>query len=177
MVPWSSLQLYKHSSNFTSWALFKIGILHSNFSYFVNYITFVYLKRGLIFQTLKESIYELIVKQLRQHQNTMEDKFIVCLNKTVKHFPPLADKYDWWNECLVAGWVCDSSPHLMVVCLLVRFMNSVFFLLPKFHGVMKTLCLEVVLCRAEMIADLYLQLKSKDFVQLMKHRWVDRTGS
>lgn len=104
---------------------------------------------GLILQymsekenTLKDSIYELIVKQLRQHQNTMEDKFIVCLNKTVKHFPPLADK----------------------------FMNSVFFLLPKFHGVMKTLCLEVVLCRADRITDLYLQLKSKDFIQLMKHR-------
>lgn len=53
---------------------------------------------------------------------------------------------------------------------LVRFMNTVFFLLPKFHGVMKTLCLEVVLCRAEEITDLYLQLKSKNFIQVMKHR-------
>ncbi|XP_036194617.1 DNA-dependent protein kinase catalytic subunit [Myotis myotis] len=91
---------------------------------------------------LEESVCELIVKQLKQHQNTMEDKFIVCLNKAVKNFPPLAD----------------------------RFMNTVFFLLPKFHGVMKTLCLEVVLCRSEAIADLYLQLKSKDFVQVMRHR-------
>ncbi|KAM5211726.1 DNA-dependent protein kinase catalytic subunit isoform 1-T1 [Hipposideros larvatus] len=91
---------------------------------------------------LEESVCELIVKQLKQHQNTMEDKFIVCLNKVVKNFPPLAD----------------------------RFMNTVFFLLPKFHGVMKTLCLEVVLCRSEEIIDLYLQLKSKDFIQIMKHR-------
>ncbi|XP_074175096.1 DNA-dependent protein kinase catalytic subunit isoform X2 [Rhinolophus sinicus] len=91
---------------------------------------------------LEESVCELIVKQLKQHQNTMEDKFIVCLNKVVKNFPPLAD----------------------------RFMNTVFFLLPKFHGVMKTLCLEVVLCRSEEITDLYLQLKSKDFIQIMKHR-------
>lgn len=53
---------------------------------------------------------------------------------------------------------------------LPRFMNSVLFLLPKFHGVMKTLCLEVVLCRAEETPDLYLQLKSKDFVQVMRHR-------
>ncbi|XP_044937720.1 DNA-dependent protein kinase catalytic subunit isoform X2 [Mustela putorius furo] len=104
---------------------------------------------GLILQyitkkenVLKELVYELIIKQLKQHQNTMEDKFIVCLNKAVKNFPPLAD----------------------------RFMNTVFFLLPKFHGVMKTLCLEVVLCRAEEITDLYLQLKSKDFIQVMKHR-------
>ncbi|XP_070248944.1 DNA-dependent protein kinase catalytic subunit [Myotis yumanensis] len=91
---------------------------------------------------LEESVCELIVKQLKQHQNTMEDKFIVCLNKAVKNFPPLAD----------------------------RFMNTVFFLLPKFHGVMKTLCLEVVLCRSEAITDLYLQLKSKDFIQVMRHR-------
>ncbi|KAM6171214.1 DNA-dependent protein kinase catalytic subunit isoform 3-T3 [Erethizon dorsatum] len=104
---------------------------------------------GLILQyitkeknVLEELVCEQVVKQLRQHQNTMEDKFIVCLNKAVKGFPPLAD----------------------------RFLNAVFFLLPKFHGVMKTLCLEVILCRAEEISDLYLQLKSKDFVQVMRHR-------
>ncbi|CAH6792055.1 Prkdc [Phodopus roborovskii] len=104
---------------------------------------------GLILQHITEkkhviakSICELVVKQLKQHQNTMEDKFIVCLNKVVKGFPPLADS----------------------------FLNAVFFLLPKFHGVMKTLCLEVVLCRAETTAGLYLQLKSKDFLQVMRHR-------
>ncbi|XP_006860145.1 PREDICTED: DNA-dependent protein kinase catalytic subunit [Chrysochloris asiatica] len=93
-------------------------------------------------KVLEEFICELVVKQLKQHQNTMEDKFIVCLNKVVQHFPPLAD----------------------------RFMNAVFFLLPKFHGVMKTLCLEVVLCRAEEIPDVYLELMSKDFKQVMRHR-------
>ncbi|GAB1300036.1 DNA-dependent protein kinase catalytic subunit [Apodemus speciosus] len=104
---------------------------------------------GLILQhvterkhVIAELVGELVVKQLKQHQNTMEDKFIVCLNKIVKGFPPLAD----------------------------RFLNAVFFLLPKFHGVMKTLCLEVVLCRAEEITGLYLQLKSKDFLQVMRHR-------
>ncbi|XP_057593505.1 DNA-dependent protein kinase catalytic subunit isoform X2 [Hippopotamus amphibius kiboko] len=91
---------------------------------------------------LEESVCDLVVKQLKQHQSTMEDKFIVCLNRVTKNFPPLAD----------------------------RFMNTVLFLLPRFHGVMKTLCLEVVLCRAEEVADLYLQLKSKDFVQIMRHR-------
>ncbi|KAL4682230.1 hypothetical protein H8959_001785, partial [Pygathrix nigripes] len=91
---------------------------------------------------LEESLCELVAKQLKQHQNTMEDKFIVCLNKVTKSFPPLAD----------------------------RFMNAVFFLLPKFHGVLKTLCLEVVLCRVEGMTELYFQLKSKDFVQVMRHR-------
>uniref|UniRef100_A0A8C2LHS2 DNA-dependent protein kinase catalytic subunit n=1 Tax=Cricetulus griseus TaxID=10029 RepID=A0A8C2LHS2_CRIGR len=102
----------------------------------------VVLIQNLIFQVIAESVCELVVKQLKQHQNTMEDKFIVCLNKVVKGFPPLADS----------------------------FLNAVFFLLPKFHGVMKTLCLEVVLCRAETTTDLYLQLKSKDFLQVMRHR-------
>ncbi|KAL1788740.1 DNA-dependent protein kinase catalytic subunit isoform X1 [Sigmodon hispidus] len=104
---------------------------------------------GLILQyfterkhVMAESVCEMVVKQLKQHQNTMEDKFIVCLNKVVKGFPPLADS----------------------------FLNAVFFLLPKFHGVMKTLCLEVVLCRAETTTGLYLQLKSKDFLQVMRHR-------
>lgn len=65
----------------------------------------------------------------------------------------------------------DCSPSYWP-CSFVRFMNTVFFLLPKFHGVMKTLCLEVVLCRSEEVTDLYLQLKSKDFIQIMRHRWV-----
>lgn len=52
----------------------------------------MYLKRNLMFQVLEESVCELVVKQLKQHQNTMEDKFIVCLNKAVKGFPPLADR-------------------------------------------------------------------------------------
>ncbi|XP_025333467.3 DNA-dependent protein kinase catalytic subunit isoform X5 [Canis lupus dingo] len=43
---------------------------------------------------LENVVYELVIKQLKQHQNTMEDKFIVCLNKVVKNFPPLADRDD-----------------------------------------------------------------------------------
>uniref|UniRef100_A0A8C9DUV3 DNA-dependent protein kinase catalytic subunit n=1 Tax=Prolemur simus TaxID=1328070 RepID=A0A8C9DUV3_PROSS len=137
----------------------KCGV--ESFQYFqalVNNMSFVKYKEvyaaaaevlGLVLQyiterksILEESVRDLVVKQLKQHQNSMEDKFIVCLNKVTKSFPPLAD----------------------------RFMNAVFFLLPKFHGVMKTLCLEVVLCRAEEMTDLYFQLKSKDFVQIMRHR-------
>ncbi|XP_060099810.1 DNA-dependent protein kinase catalytic subunit [Heteronotia binoei] len=104
---------------------------------------------GLVLQYIaeKENIYEgpvydIIIKQLKQHQNTREDKFIICLNKLAKNFPPLVD----------------------------RFMNTVFFLIPKLHGVMKTYCLEVVKCRAQEIPSLYLQLKSKDFTQVMSHR-------
>uniref|UniRef100_A0A8C3LKH7 DNA-dependent protein kinase catalytic subunit n=1 Tax=Chrysolophus pictus TaxID=9089 RepID=A0A8C3LKH7_CHRPC len=91
---------------------------------------------------LEDPVYDCVIKQLKHHQNSQQDKFIICLNKVVKNFPPLAD----------------------------RFMNAVFFLIPKLHGVMKNYCLEVIMCRAEEIPDLYLQLKSKDFIQIMKHR-------
>uniref|UniRef100_A0A8C4UCZ7 DNA-dependent protein kinase catalytic subunit n=1 Tax=Falco tinnunculus TaxID=100819 RepID=A0A8C4UCZ7_FALTI len=99
---------------------------------------------GLALQYIseKENVSELYCVQLKHHQNTQQDKFIQCLNKVVKNFPPLAD----------------------------RFMNAVFFLIPKLHGVMKTYCLEVIMCRAEEVPDLHLQLKSKDFIQIMKHR-------
>uniref|UniRef100_A0A8C3TYH6 DNA-dependent protein kinase catalytic subunit n=1 Tax=Catharus ustulatus TaxID=91951 RepID=A0A8C3TYH6_CATUS len=91
---------------------------------------------------LEDPVYDCVIKQLKHHQNTQHDKFIQCLNKIVKNFPPLAD----------------------------RFMNAVFFLIPKLHGVMKTFCLEVIMCRAEEVPDLHLQLRSKDFIQIMNHR-------
>uniref|UniRef100_A0A670Y1A7 DNA-dependent protein kinase catalytic subunit n=1 Tax=Pseudonaja textilis TaxID=8673 RepID=A0A670Y1A7_PSETE len=104
---------------------------------------------GLILQYIAEKentfegpIYDMVIKQLKLHQNTRDDKFIVCLNQITKNFPPLAD----------------------------RFMSFVFFLLPKLHGVMKTHCLEVVMCRAQEIPDMYLELKSKEFIQVMCHR-------
>ncbi|XP_054250756.1 DNA-dependent protein kinase catalytic subunit [Indicator indicator] len=91
---------------------------------------------------LEDPVYDCVIRKLKHHQNTQQDKFIQCLNKVVKNFPPLADK----------------------------FINAVFFLIPKLHGVMKTYCLEIIMCRAEEIPDLHLQLKSKDFIQIMNHR-------
>ncbi|XP_038580578.1 DNA-dependent protein kinase catalytic subunit [Micropterus salmoides] len=72
----------------------------------------------------------------------MDDKFIICLNKVSKHFPPFMD----------------------------RFVNYVFFLLPKLHGILKTHCLECVLSRADVIPDIFLQLKTTGFIQMMGHR-------
>ncbi|KAM3860678.1 DNA-dependent protein kinase catalytic subunit [Diretmus argenteus] len=72
----------------------------------------------------------------------MDDKFIICLSKVSKHFPPFMD----------------------------RFVNSVFFLLPKLHGALKTHCLECVLSRADVIPDIFLQLQTKGFVQMLGHR-------
>ncbi|XP_075994169.1 DNA-dependent protein kinase catalytic subunit isoform X2 [Genypterus blacodes] len=72
----------------------------------------------------------------------MDDKFIICLSKVSKHFPPFMD----------------------------RFVNHVFHLLPKLHGMLKTHCLECVLSRADVIPDIFLQLITKGFIQTMSHR-------
>uniref|UniRef100_A0A8C9Y6X9 DNA-dependent protein kinase catalytic subunit n=1 Tax=Sander lucioperca TaxID=283035 RepID=A0A8C9Y6X9_SANLU len=72
----------------------------------------------------------------------MDDKFIICLNKVSKHFPPFMD----------------------------RFVNYVFSLLPKLHGILKTYCLECVLSRAEVIPDIFLHLKTTGFIETMRHR-------
>lgn len=64
---------------------------------------------------LEESVYELVVKQLRQHQNTMEDKFIVCLSRATKNFAPLADRWGVVSAYLLGrvvsrgGWLCPSA--------------------------------------------------------------------
>lgn len=54
--------------------------------------------------------------------------------------------------------------------LFFRFVNHVFFLLPKLHGVLKTHCLECVLSRADVIPDIFLQLSTTGFMQTMSHR-------
>ncbi|OCT76787.1 hypothetical protein XELAEV_18031990mg [Xenopus laevis] len=88
-------------------------------------------------------VFDYVVKELKRHQtNNKEDKFIMCLNKVVKNFPPFAD----------------------------RFMTIVLFLLPKLHGVLKTQCLEIIMHRAEDIPDLFIELKNKDFCQIMNNR-------
>lgn len=46
-----------------------------------------------MFQIFEGPVYDLVIKQLQQHQNSKDDMFIVCLNKVTKNFPPLADRY------------------------------------------------------------------------------------
>ncbi|CAI9557295.1 unnamed protein product, partial [Staurois parvus] len=88
-------------------------------------------------------VFDCVVEKLKQHHaSNKEDKFIMCLNKVVKNFPIFAD----------------------------RFMAVILFLLPKLHGVLKTQCLEIIMCRAEEIPDLYIELKNKDFKQIMSNR-------
>ncbi|XP_061661173.1 DNA-dependent protein kinase catalytic subunit isoform X2 [Syngnathoides biaculeatus] len=72
----------------------------------------------------------------------MNDKFVICVNKVSKHFPRFMD----------------------------RFVNLVFYQLPKMHGLLKLNCLECVLSRADAIPDIFLQLKTTGFIQMMAHR-------
>ncbi|XP_028826126.1 DNA-dependent protein kinase catalytic subunit isoform X2 [Denticeps clupeoides] len=90
----------------------------------------------------EESLFSLIVEKLIALKKDKEDKFIICLSKVCKHFPPVVD----------------------------RFVNAVFFLLPKLHGILKTCCLECVLSRADVIPEIFLHLKTKSFTQIMGHR-------
>ncbi|XP_026875191.2 DNA-dependent protein kinase catalytic subunit [Electrophorus electricus] len=83
-----------------------------------------------------------VAKLTELNKKALDDKFVVCLSKVAKHFPPLMD----------------------------GFVNPVFYLLPKLHGMLKTHCLECVLSRADVIPDIFLHLKTKGFTQLMEHR-------
>ncbi|KAM4688942.1 DNA-dependent protein kinase catalytic subunit [Discoglossus pictus] len=88
-------------------------------------------------------VFGCVVKELKRHQsNNKEDKFILCLNKVAKNYPQFAD----------------------------RFMSFVLYLIPKLHGILKTQCLEIVMYRAEDIPDLLIELKNKDFNQIMSSR-------
>ncbi|XP_062849596.1 DNA-dependent protein kinase catalytic subunit [Trichomycterus rosablanca] len=83
-----------------------------------------------------------VTKLMDLKKKDLNDKFVICLSKCIKHFPPLLD----------------------------RFVNHVFYLLPKLHGMLKTYCLDCVLTRADVIPDIFLHLKTKGFTQIMAQR-------
>lgn len=94
---------------------------------------------------LQQELFNLAASKVTNlKKRDLDDKFIICLNKISKHFPPFMD--------------CSS------------FVNNVFFLLPKLHGVLRTCCLECVLSRADVIPDIFRQLKTSGFIQMIGHR-------
>uniref|UniRef100_A0A3Q2CEF8 DNA-dependent protein kinase catalytic subunit n=1 Tax=Cyprinodon variegatus TaxID=28743 RepID=A0A3Q2CEF8_CYPVA len=102
---------------------------------------------GLVLKSMQESSdqqQELLnlaaTKVTNLKKKDLDDKFIICLNKVSKHFPPFMD-----------------------------FVNHVFNLLPKLHGILKTHCLECLLSRADVIPDIFLWLKTSGFIQMMSH--------
>nr|XP_057916892.1 DNA-dependent protein kinase catalytic subunit isoform X2 [Doryrhamphus excisus] len=104
---------------------------------------------GLILKNMTENdnhqqeLLSLAASQITNlRKKDMNDKFVICVNKVSKHFPPFMD----------------------------RFVNHVFYQLPKLHGILKVNCLECVLSRADVIPDIFLQLKTTAFIQMMGHK-------
>uniref|UniRef100_A0AAR2IVV3 DNA-dependent protein kinase catalytic subunit n=1 Tax=Pygocentrus nattereri TaxID=42514 RepID=A0AAR2IVV3_PYGNA len=94
----------------------------------------------------RDNVYATVSKLNDLKKKDLGDKFVICLSKVSRHFPPLV----------------------------ARFVNAVFYLLPKLHGLLKTHCLECVLSCADSIPDIFMHLKTKGFVQIMAHRYETR---
>ncbi|CAI8051260.1 DNA-dependent protein kinase catalytic subunit [Geodia barretti] len=90
-----------------------------------------------------ENVRDLVVNQLLSLcSGGNEDKFLVCLNKIQINFPHLVS----------------------------RFVEKLLFMLPVFHGVFRSLCLEVLLTQADVRTTLYRELKEKGFHDMLKFR-------
>ncbi|XP_077480903.1 DNA-dependent protein kinase catalytic subunit [Stigmatopora argus] len=131
---------------------------HRYISSLTNNITFVKYKEvysaaaeiiGLMLKNMTDNenrhqeLLDLAANQITTlNKKQMKDKFIICVNKVSTHFPPFMD----------------------------RFVTSVFYQLPKLYGILKINCLECVLSRADVIPDIFLQLKTTGFIQILSHR-------
>ena len=62
----------------------------------------------------------------------------------------------------------SSCPH--------RFVEKLLFLMPGFHGVFRSMCLEVLHPQADIRPNFYRELKDKGFHTMLTHRYV-MTGS
>jgi len=51
-----------------------------------------------------------------------------------------------------------------------RFRAKLFYWLPRLHGVYKSQCLEIICRRVDYFTDVYIELKSKGFLQMLSHR-------
>ncbi|KAL3877683.1 hypothetical protein ACJMK2_035352, partial [Sinanodonta woodiana] len=104
---------------------------------------------GMIFQYLAEKDKE-TDGSFHSHVNTMmtslhqskPDNFIVCVHRMMRHYPAIAD----------------------------RFLNKLLFMLPNLYGEFKTLCMQVIHTRVDHIENVFLELKSKGFVNCLSHR-------
>lgn len=54
--------------------------------------------------------------------------------------------------------------------LFFRFVEKLLFMLPVFHGVFRSLCLEALLSQADIRPSLYQELKDKGFHEMLKFR-------
>lgn len=57
-----------------------------------------------------------------------------------------------------------------------RFVEKLLFMLPVYHGVFRSMCLEVLLSQADIRPTLYRELKEKGFHDMLKFRSVKERG-
>ncbi|CAB4005561.1 DNA-dependent kinase catalytic subunit-like [Paramuricea clavata] len=88
-----------------------------------------------------DALSELLCNKLSSMTKEL-DKFITCVHQLQVHFPPIVD----------------------------RFINQILFVLPNVHGEFKTRCLEIILSRVKVIPNLFLELKTKGFMNVLNHR-------
>ena len=65
----------------------------------------------------------------------------------------------------------SSSVFLFIPELSFRFINQILFVFPNVHGEFKTRCLEIILSRVKVIPNLFLELKTKGFMNVLNHRY------
>ena len=50
-------------------------------------------------------------------------------------------------------------------------MSKVLFMLPKLHGEFRSLCLEVIQSRADRVENVFSEMKSKNLLSMLTHRY------
>ena len=99
-----------------------------------------------------------------------EDKLLMCLHKIQLSYNKLTEWSVSHHLALIHLYVCMYA--CMYVCMYVcSFVENLLFLLPNFHGVFRSMCLEVLLSQADIRKDLYLELKDKGFGDMLTHRY------
>ncbi|XP_078691376.1 DNA-dependent protein kinase catalytic subunit-like isoform X2 [Branchiostoma floridae x Branchiostoma belcheri] len=88
------------------------------------------------------SFHTQVERYLLPLQVNQQDVFLTCVHKIHLHFPPFAD----------------------------RFVSKLLFMLPKLHGIFRTHCLEVIRGRVNVIDNLFLELKTRNFLGMLTHR-------
>ncbi|KAI8501204.1 hypothetical protein Bbelb_212990, partial [Branchiostoma belcheri] len=88
------------------------------------------------------SFHTQVERYLLPLQVNQQDVFLTCVHKIHLHFPPFAD----------------------------RFVSKLLFMLPKLHGIFRTHCLEVIQGRVNVIDNLFLELKTRNFLGMLTHR-------
>jgi len=74
------------------------------------------------------------------------------------------------TKFLKNGIVMVARSVLPLVFLCCRFVEKLLFLLPNFHGLFRSMCLEVLVSQAALYPQLYQGLKDKGFHDMLMHR-------